>query len=149
MYTNHSFTLLKFLIVQNFKFLNGSILNFFQECQVPIIEILFLFCSLQWRIQGRGPGKPVPPLPPYPHFKTKLRPEGPKKNFVTEPGFWFLAGFWFPLEMTFEEELQKFYSDKVTTQIKVVLLTGRAAMDLCFPDLRSDTSSVWTFCSCS
>ena len=51
--------------------------------------------------------------------------------------------------MTFEEELQKFYSDKVTTQIKVVLLTGRAAMDLCYPDLRSDTSSVWTFCSCS
>ena len=128
MYTNHSFTLLKFLIVQNFKFLNGSILNFFQECQVPIIEILFLFCSLQWRIQGRGPGNPVPPLPPYPHYP---------------------PGFWFPLEMTFEEELQKFYSDKVTTQIKVVLLTGRAAMDLCFPDLRSDTSSVWTFCSCS
>ena len=57
---------------------------------------------------------------------------------MTEPGFWFLAGFWFPLEMTFEEELQKFHSDNVTSQIKVVLLTGRAAMDLCYPDLRSD-----------
>ena len=38
-----------------------------------------LFCSLQCRIQGRGPGDTVPH--PLPHFKTKLRPEGPKKNF--------------------------------------------------------------------
>ena len=56
------------------------------------------------------------------------------------------ASFWFPLELTFEEQLQKFpHSDDVTTQIKVVLLTGSAAMDLCYPDLSSDTLSVWTF----
>ena len=37
----------------------------------------------------------------------------------------------------------------ITTQFKVLLLTGRAAMDLCYPDLGSDASFVWTFCSCS
>ena len=135
--------------------------------------MLFLFCGLQWRIQGRGPTNPPPP--PYPHFKTKLRPEGPIKKISSRPSLplisgsgwpapilpsppypkvWILrdattAGFWFPLEMMFEEELQKFHSDNVTTQIKVVLLTGHAAMDLCYPDLGSDTSSVWKFCSCS
>ena len=32
--------------------------------------------SMRWRIQGRGP---APPPPSY--FSTKMRPEGPKKNF--------------------------------------------------------------------
>ena len=77
------------------------------------------------------------PHPPLPYLKVWIL-----RDATT-------AGFWFPLEMTFEEELQKFHSDNVTSQIKLVLLTGRAAMDLCYPDLGSDTSSVWTFCSCS
>ena len=33
--------------------------------------------TLQWQIQGRGPGGPPPP-----YFRTKLRPEGPKKFFL-------------------------------------------------------------------
>ena len=32
--------------------------------------------QLQWRIQGRGSGGPVPP-----YFSTKMRPEGPKNFF--------------------------------------------------------------------
>ena len=32
------------------------------------------FSGYQWRIQGRGP--------PPPYFWTKLRPKGPKKNFL-------------------------------------------------------------------
>ena len=33
------------------------------------------FSGYQWRIQGRGP-------PPPPYFWTRLRPKGPKKNFL-------------------------------------------------------------------
>ena len=129
--------------------------------------MLFLFCSLQWRIQGRGPGNPVPP-PLTPILRPNWGPKVRKKIFRDRacplsqglddrppssppyPKVWIhrdatTAGFWFPLEMTFEEELQKFYSDNVTSQIKVVLLTGRAAIDLCYPDLGSDTSSVWLY----
>ena len=78
-------------------------------------------------------GPHPPPSPPPPKLKVWIR-----RDATT-------AGFWFPLEMTFEEELQKFHSDDVTSQIKVVLLTGRAAMDLCYPVLGSDTSSVGSF----
>ena len=33
---------------------------------------------MQWRINGRGSGSPIPP----PSFSTKMRPEGPKKSFL-------------------------------------------------------------------
>ena len=56
-----------------------------QKCGVAIIILSFLYgCHIslaeQWRIEGKGPeGGGGGWKPPY--FYTKLRPEGPKKNW--------------------------------------------------------------------
>ena len=54
----------------------------------------------------------------------------------------------FPWEMSSERRSQKLHTDDAS----LVLLIGRAAWKICFnksealPDLRNDTSSVWSFC---
>ena len=55
----------------------------------------------------------------------------------------------FPWEMTSERRSRKLHTDDAL----LVLLIGRAAWEICFnksealPDLRNDTSSVWSFCA--
>ena len=68
---------------------NNSFHTFFIgfASRIPFFVSKILKFKKQWRIQGRGPGGPLPPPPPYFGTKlpTKLSPEGPK-HFFGRPG---------------------------------------------------------------
>ena len=61
---------------------------------------------------------------------------------------------WFPLQMTFEKWAQKFHTDEASLSrsgwcFRLVVLGGKfdSASERHYPDLVSDTSSVWNFCA--
>ena len=92
MYTNHSFTLLKFLIVQNFKFLNDLSLISFKpvlsghlSVKQSVKSLLLKYYSYSVACSGvsRGAFRGTGP-PPHPHFKTKPEARGAEKNFFPD-----------------------------------------------------------------
>ena len=66
--------LLLVFVIYNFTMQFATLIATTTESHISPLNYLLI----QWRIQGRGPGDPLPP-----YLWTKLRPEGPKKCFWT------------------------------------------------------------------
>ena len=64
--------LLLVFVIYNFTMQFATLIATTTESHISPLNYLLI----QWRIQGRGPGDPLPP-----YLWTKLRPEGPKKCF--------------------------------------------------------------------